>query len=78
MNNGFWNGYRIHNALVIMHDGRPKILCAWFMTDEWWRWNRSSEKWEARRTEAHISICSRVPDQVSRLWTLGRPEADTR
>ena len=71
MNNGCWNGYHIQNALVIEHAGIPKILCAWFMSDTKWIWNRRSRDWETRHTEAHISICSRVPPQVSRLWTPG-------
>ena len=71
MNNGCWNGYHIKNALTIIWDGRPKILCAWFLTDERKIWNYRWNRWEERRTEAHISICSKVPPQVARLWTPG-------
>ena len=71
MNNGVWNSYHIQNALVIVHDGRPKILCAFFMTDEKWQWNYRWGRWEGKRTEAHISICSTVPLHVGRLWTPG-------
>ena len=71
MNNGCWNGYTIQNALVIMHDCRPKILCAFFMTKEYRKYNWNRHEWESRRTEAHISICSTVPPHIDRLWTPG-------
>ena len=71
MNNGCWNGYQIQNAVVIIRDGRPKILCAWFLKDKAWSWNYRLSAWEERQTEAHISVCSSVPPQISRLWAPG-------
>ena len=71
MNNGCWNGYHIQNALVIIRAGRPKVLCAFFVTEPRWIWNYRLKVWEERRTEAHISIYSKVPPQVGRLWTPG-------
>ena len=47
MNNGLWSGsYRIQNALVIQHDGIPKVLCAFFMTDRKDYWNPKQKRWE--------------------------------
>ena len=78
VNNGLWSGsYRIQNALVIQHDGIPKVLCAFFMTDRKDYWNPKQKRWEGRQSEAHISVCSTVPPHVSRLRTPGA-RADDR
>ena len=71
MNNGVWNKYHIQNALVIIRDGRPKVVCAWFKSDARWNWNWRLQIWEEKFTEAHISVCSRVPAHIARLWTPG-------
>ena len=78
MNNGVWNGYNIQNALVIIRAGRPKVLCAFFVTEPRWIWNYRLKVWEERRTEAHISVCSKVPPQVGRLWTPGARADDDK
>ena len=71
MNNGVWNSYHIQNALVIISEGRPKVVCAWFKSEARWNWNWKLEIWEEKETEAHISVCSRVPPHIARLWTPG-------
>ena len=71
MHNGCWNGYHIQNALVIVHNGRPKILCAWFLKDKENYWHYGKNCWDERQTEAHITVCSKVPDHIKRLWTPG-------
>ena len=78
MNNGVWNFYHIQNALVIIRDGRPKIVCAWFKTDARRTWNYKWQDWEEKYTEAHISVCSKVPEHIARLWTPGARADDPR
>ena len=77
MENGCWNGYHIKNALTIVHNGRPKILCAWFLKDKETYWNWAKNRWDERQTEAHITVCSQVPDHIKRLWTPGACAHDT-
>ena len=77
MENGCWNGYHIKNALTIVHNGRPKILCAWFLKDKETYWIYTMNRWAERQTEAHITVCSQVPDHIKRLWTPGACAHDT-
>ena len=72
MNIESWTGYKVKNALMIILDDKPKILWAWFLKDKKDYWNRG------RQTEAHITICSQVPDHIQQLWTEGTCTEDCK
>ena len=65
--------YRVQSALVIILHGQPKILCAWFLKDTQY-WDHSRGEWAKKQTQAHLTVCSRVPDHIQQLWTLKRPQ----
>ena len=54
-------GYELKNALVIIQDGHPKILCAHFLKD----------LGSGKQTELHMTACSKVPPHIERLWQPG-------
>ena len=53
--------YELKNALMIIQDERPKILCAHFLKD----------LGSGKQTELHMTACREVPPHVKRLWQPG-------
>ena len=84
MKDGEWNGYQIQNALIIVLNGQPKILCAWFLKgqryDESWKtWTQKQcDKQFVKQTELHLTVCRKVPEHIRRLWEPGARATDHR
>ena len=57
-------------------NGQAKILCAWLLKDKGKYWNYSGQEWGERQTEAHITVCSRVPNHIEQWWAPGAHKDD--